>query len=316
MARTTPAQKPRGAQSRMSSGGLVKRWGKLRSVSVFFRSGAWRCQGSASRACAIGLRIASRTMAPDSPQIGRCGPPLQAIPPRPTPIKSLHGRRRLACQLPAADPDLLRRRGDRRAALPQARAVGGARLSRSRRRDRPLAARRDQGPRRDPRHGRDRRRAAALPGRARIATVAALLDAQGHPRRRPRADGAERRRASALSAWWLGLSVGGAVAVGLALALSAHLDRAAGAGASAAMAARPMAGAPSRSCCSRTWRSRRRSPCCRCWRRPDAAAERRSRPALLRLRLRAARGRRHRARRPLCAEPVLPHPRQVPAPRR
>lgn len=105
-----------------------------------------------------------------------------------------HGRRRLACQLPAADPDLLRRGGDRRPALPQARAIGRSRLSRRRHRHRPVDPRRHQGPRRDPQHGRDRRGAAALPRRARTAAGAALFDAQGHSRHGPGADGAQRRR--------------------------------------------------------------------------------------------------------------------------
>ena len=113
--------------------------------------------------------------------------------PLPPESRHRHGQRRLACELPAAGADLLRRGGDRRAAVPAPRPQRRPRLSRRRRRHRPVRPVAHRRARDGPRRRRARRRAPALHRRARAQAVAADLDAPRHLRARR---GAARRHAS------------------------------------------------------------------------------------------------------------------------
>ena len=183
MARSTPAQKPRGAQSRMSRGGFGHAWGDCSARGSLLLSGGESilCGWSGSR-----FRIAHNSTAfcpALTPRGGRPWTPQDLhseLDVRPHPIyETPHGMTAASqVELPAPDPDLLR---GAVIAVPLFRRLGPERPCSaiwSRARHRPvglgLFTRR---PRRSATRGRTRRRAAALRHRARAEASASLVDA-------------------------------------------------------------------------------------------------------------------------------------------
>ena len=220
-------------------------------------------------------------------------------------------------QLPPAHPDLLRRGGRGRAAVPAARPERGAGLPRRRRRHRPVGPGPGgrSGDHRD--RGRARGRAPPVHHRARAQAVPSLVDEAGHFRPRLRPAGRHGALPRRLRAMPIGFSPQASFVTGIAVALSATAIAPADAGRAQrpADALRPallrdpaVPGPLGRSAPGAS---------CRFWPPASRPSSSGSLPDRLSCCRRGRRGhRRRRADRPLRPQPVLPRSSPAAAPAR